>query len=48
MEKKSDPEKAEAVKACFRENLIDVNNPAFLDQVTADMNEKIVKRFFAK
>ena len=46
MEFRSDPDKGEAVAACFRENLIDVNNPAHLESTTADINEKIIGRFF--
>jgi hypothetical protein len=46
MEFRSDPDKGEAVKACFKENLIDVNNPAHLESTTADINDKIIGRFF--
>ena len=46
MELKFDPVKADAVNSCFREILIDINNPAFLHQVAEDINEKIVGRFF--
>ena len=42
-----DPVKGQAVKACFRrgENLMDVHNPAHIEQVTADLRTKIVDRF---
>lgn len=46
LELKSDPDKADAVKAVFKENLIDVNNPTHLEGVADDINEKIIGRFF--
>ena len=48
MEQKSDPEKKEAVKAAFGENLIDVNNGDHADEVNRDIGEKIVGRFLAE
>ena len=43
----SDPEKGKAIRTCFRrgENLIDVHNPSHLNEVMADLREKIVERF---
>ena len=46
MEQKSDPEKKAAVKAAFGENLIDLNNGDMADVVSADLNDKIIHRFF--
>ena len=43
---RSDAETAAAVNAAFGENLIDVNNGDHSDQVTSDLKEKIVGRFF--
>ena len=48
MEQKADPEKKEAVKAAFGENLIDVNNGDHADEVNRDIGEKIVGRFCAE
>jgi hypothetical protein len=48
MEQRSDPEKKEAVKAAFGENLIDVNNGDHADEVNRDIGEKIVGRFLAE
>ena len=45
MEQKSDPEKKEAVKAAFGENLIDVNNGDHADEVLADIDTKVIARF---
>ena len=45
MEQKADPEKKEAVKAAFGENLIDVNNGDHADEVLADIDTKVIARF---
>ena len=44
---RDDPEKAAAVKAAFGENLIDANNGEHAEQVTQNLQEKIVERFLA-
>ena len=44
---KSNPETKEAVKAAFGENLIDVNSAQHADAVMANLNEKILGRYFA-
>ena len=45
LELRGDEVKGAAVRACFKENLIDVNNPAFVKQVLGDLQEKIIERF---
>ena len=39
------PEKQAAIKAVFVENIIDVHNPAHMDQCVSDVRTKIVERF---
>ena len=42
---KDDPEKAAAVKAAFGENLLDANNGEHAEQVTQNLQEKIIERY---
>ena len=46
----ADPIRGPAAKACFGrgENLIDVHNPAHIEQVTDDLRRKIVERFVTR
>ena len=45
---KDDPVKAVAVSAAFGENLLDANNGEHTDQVTQNLQEKIIERFLAR
>ena len=42
---RSDPIKGAAVKACFKENLIDVHNPAHMNECISDLKVKVIHRF---
>ena len=45
---RDNPEKAAAVKAAFGENLLDAHNGEHTDQVTQNLQEKIIERFLAR
>ncbi len=45
---RDDPEKAAAVKAAFGENLLDANNGEHAEQVTQNLQQKIIERFLAR
>ena len=46
--RRDDPEKAAAVKAAFGENLLDANNGEHAEQVTQNLQQKIIERFLAR
>lgn len=45
MEARNDPERGTAIKACFKENLIDVHNPTHLSDCISDLKQKVIRRF---
>ena len=48
LDERDDPEKAVAVKAAFVENLLDANNGEHAEQVTQNLQQKIIERFLAR